>query len=276
MRLDALHVPAFGPFTDLRLEFPPGKADLHLLYGPNEAGKSSLLRAIGDLLFEIPSRSTDDFLHKYKAMRLAADLRSRDGRTLSIQRRKGSKDTLLAPDDKPLPEGTLTPWLGHVDRGYFTTMFGLSSAELRKGGDELLRGEGDLGRALFSASLGGTPVHKIQQSLDEDARQLFAGKTRAGIRTSVASYNDEVRSSKDCLVKAEDWEVAERNLAEATQQQAAIDQRRAELQKRGDWIQRCLDALPALGRLRAKEQSIAALPALPAVPAAFVSEARAA
>src|SRR3569623_1852423 len=98
MRFDALHLPAFGPFTGLRLDFPAAEADLHLIYGANEAGKSSLLRAIGDLLFEIPPRSTDNFLHDNKNLRVAADLRHRDGRTLSIQRRKGSKNTLLAAD----------------------------------------------------------------------------------------------------------------------------------------------------------------------------------
>lgn len=274
MRLDALRIPAFGPFTDLHLEFPARKADLHVMYGPNEAGKSSLLRAIGDLLFEIPLRSTDNFLHDHKLMRLGADIRSHDGRTLSIQRRKGSKNTLLGADDAPLPDDALSKWLGHVDREYFTTMFGLASTELRKGAEELLRGEGDLGKALFSASLGGTPVHKIQESLEDSARLLFAKKAKSSLRASATAYNEELKLSKDSLVKAEDWDAIERELNEATQRQATIDQRRQELQKRCDWIQRCLDALPALGKLQAKEQAIAGLPAMPQVPANFVQDAR--
>ncbi|MDB6137378.1 MAG: hypothetical protein JWO94_450, partial [Verrucomicrobiaceae bacterium] len=222
MRFDALHLPAFGPFTGLRLEFPPDKADLHVVYGPNEAGKSSLLRAIGDLLFEIPPRSTDNFLHDHKALRLGADLRARDGRTLCIQRRKGSKNTLLAADDAPLPDDTLSKWLGHADRNYFSTMFGLASAELRKGAEELLRGEGDLGKALFSASLGGTPVHKIQSSLEDSARQLFANRAKASIRTSAGAYAEELKLSKDSIIRTEDWEAGELALKEAVLAQAAI------------------------------------------------------
>ncbi|MDB6120928.1 MAG: hypothetical protein JWO08_4709, partial [Verrucomicrobiaceae bacterium] len=255
---------------------PSGGSDLHVVYGPNEAGKSSLLRAIGDLLFEIPVRSTDDFVHEYKRMKICADLRSRDGRTLSIQRRKRAKETLLGADEAPLPDDTLIKWLGHADRRYFTTMFGLASAELRKGAEELLRGEGDLGKALFSASLGGTPVHKIQEALEESAKLLFANRARASIRTNAGAHAEAMKLSKDCLIKAEDWETLEREVAEATQRQAVIDERKLELQKQIDWIQRCLDTLPTLGKLRAKKQAIAELPPAPLVPAHFVNEARAA
>jgi len=60
---------AFGPFTECALDFtgkglgtPP---DLHLIYGPNEAGKSSALRAMTDLRFGIPLQSSDGFTHSY-------------------------------------------------------------------------------------------------------------------------------------------------------------------------------------------------------------------
>ena len=187
MRFDALHFNAFGPFTGLRMNFPAGGADLHLIHGANEAGKSSMLRAIGDLLFEIPARSADNFLHAHKDMRLSADLRSRDGRLLSIQRRKGNRNTLLDAEGAVLPDESLGAWLGHVDRDYFATMFGLGSEQLRSGAAALLRGEGDLGKALFSASLGGTPVHKVMEALAEDARQSFAGRARSRIRTAAAA-----------------------------------------------------------------------------------------
>ena len=57
MRFQRLQVPAFGPFTNLDLRFPDHPCDLHVIYGANEAGKSSLLRVIRDLLFGIHSQS---------------------------------------------------------------------------------------------------------------------------------------------------------------------------------------------------------------------------
>ena len=276
MRFDSLHLPAFGPFTGLRLDFPCGAADLHLLYGPNEAGKSSLLRGIRDLLYEIPRQSTDNFLHKHADMCLGADLRSRDGRTLSIQRRKRNKDTLLGSDGTPLPDEALASWLGHVDREYFTTMFGLASDDLARGGREMLEGKGDLGKALFSASLGGTPVHKILETLSGEAKSYFAGRARARLRTNAGSYADEIKLARDLLIRPEDWESVEHDLSAASQRQSAIEQQRSTVQARIDWLQRCLDALPTLGRGHAKEQELAALPSVPQLPASFIADVRAA
>ena len=77
MRFQRLHIPAFGPFTNLELKFPPRENDFHVIYGENEAGKSSLLRAIRDLLFGIHARSSDNFLHDYKSLRLMGEIGNR-------------------------------------------------------------------------------------------------------------------------------------------------------------------------------------------------------
>ena len=53
MKLARLLLQAFGPFTDKTLDFAASPGNLHLIYGPNEAGKSSALRAITDLRFGI-------------------------------------------------------------------------------------------------------------------------------------------------------------------------------------------------------------------------------
>ena len=45
MKILALSRRAFGPFTDVTLDFSGGREGLHLVYGPHEAGKSSALRA---------------------------------------------------------------------------------------------------------------------------------------------------------------------------------------------------------------------------------------
>ena len=56
MRILQLNLIAFGPFTDCRLDLAAGQEGLHVVYGPNEAGKSSALRAISDFFFGIHVR----------------------------------------------------------------------------------------------------------------------------------------------------------------------------------------------------------------------------
>ena len=68
MRLIRLDLTRYGKFTDHSLAFgdrPSGSPDLHVVYGPNEAGKSTALSALLDLLFGIEPRSRYDFLHPW-------------------------------------------------------------------------------------------------------------------------------------------------------------------------------------------------------------------
>ena len=63
MKLLTLDLKAVGPFTGAVLDLSAGEHGLHLVYGPNEAGKTSALRALSYLLFGFPVRSADNFVH---------------------------------------------------------------------------------------------------------------------------------------------------------------------------------------------------------------------
>ena len=45
MKILELRLTAFGPFTGRVLDLSSGNQGLHVIFGPNEAGKSSALRA---------------------------------------------------------------------------------------------------------------------------------------------------------------------------------------------------------------------------------------
>jgi uncharacterized protein YhaN len=272
VRLERLAIPAFGPFTQFALELPAAGGDFHLIYGPNEAGKSSLLRAIRDLLFGIDHQTPDNFLHDYRDLRIGATLCSANGRCLRFQRRKGNRNTLLDEGGQPLPDETLAGWLGVVDRAFFTTVFGLGAEELRRGAEGLLHGRGELGQALFSASLAGTPVHRILAALDEEARQLFSGRarTQVTIRPAVSEYEEHLRRSKEWVVRPEDWEAVVEALGQASDERDRLDAELARQRERRDWLQRCLDALPVLGQLAEQQARRAALPPLPEVGPDFI------
>ena len=74
MRLARLDLLRYGLFTDATIELPRAKRDIHIVFGPNEAGKTTSLTAIEDMLFGIPERSPYSFLHGYDAMRVGAVL----------------------------------------------------------------------------------------------------------------------------------------------------------------------------------------------------------
>src|SRR4051794_39833333 len=99
LRFERFTLRAFGPFTETVLELSgTAGGGLHIICGPNEVGKSSAQRGIGDFLFGIPARSTDNQIHAYVEMRLAAVLIDEHGERHELVRRKGARSTLLGPD----------------------------------------------------------------------------------------------------------------------------------------------------------------------------------
>ncbi|MEI8372024.1 MAG: AAA family ATPase [Planctomycetota bacterium] len=278
MRFERLHIPAFGPFTNLDLQFPAQGGDLHVIHGPNEAGKSSLLRAFRDLLFGIRGQSSDNFLHDYKKLRITGEIVSRAGKRLSFQRRKGNRNTLLDADDNELPDNTLIPFLGSVDQGYFSAMFGLGTKELREGAEQLLRGEGDIGNALFSASMGGTPVQMVLAALTEESDGLFKGRATANvsIRPAVNRHKELLRKIREAVVSPEAWEKIEKDLAAAEDAKTKLEGEISAFTRDLEWISRCEDAIPTVGRLSEEMRKLAVLPLMPDVSSDFVERARAA
>ena len=84
MKLLRLNLKAVGPFSSAVLDLSAGQHGLHLIYGPNEAGKTSALRAISHLLFGFPHLSADNFVHPNEQLRVGATLRHSDGGELEI------------------------------------------------------------------------------------------------------------------------------------------------------------------------------------------------
>ena len=151
-----------------------------MLLGENEAGKSTAMAGVEDLLFGIPPNSPRNFLHEYNAMRVGAIL-EKGGDTLKVRRRKGNKDTLLAEDDMPISsgEGALAPFLAGADRRFYTRMFSLDHERLRQGGKEILQAQDDVGQMLFSASAGIMGLRETLKAMEAEADALWAARRAA-------------------------------------------------------------------------------------------------
>ena len=82
MIISRLDLRAFGCFTDVSLDLSAGPRRFHLIYGPNEAGKSTSLRAITSLLFGMPHITEDNYLHANPQMRVGGLLVDTSGTTV--------------------------------------------------------------------------------------------------------------------------------------------------------------------------------------------------
>ena len=198
MRLSRLDLLRYGHFTDAVLALPARQPDLHLVFGPNEAGKSTALSALEDFLFGIPHNSPLNFLHDYGAMRIGAVLEA-ESNTLHARRRKGHKDTLLTREEVPLPggEGVLAKYLAGADRNFFARMFSLDHARLRQGGREILEARDEVGQILFAAGAGLAGLRDRLKALEEEADGLWGSRRAA--RRKYYQADDRLKAAEGAL-----------------------------------------------------------------------------
>jgi uncharacterized protein YhaN len=265
VRFLELHFPAFGPFTDFRLELAE-QSGLCLIYGPNESGKSSALRAVRGLLYGIPGDGRDEFLHPGEGLRLQACLQHSQGERLLFGRRKGrGKKTLLDAEGKPLEGDPLERYLGGVDGELFDRLYGLDHRTLSEGGKALLEEGGKIGESLFAAGLG-PGFRQVRERLREEAEKLWKPKSRTlEIDRAIEAYRAAQKRSAELSLSAESWRKLSDQLAEETERTVALELEIRRLDADKQRLTRHLDAhkpLAAREFLRRELQQLADLPNL--------------
>lgn len=262
MRIGHLDLTRYGHFTDTPLAFPGAECDLYIVFGHNEAGKSTALSALGDLLFGVPKNSPYGFLHAYPDMRIGG-LLEHAGSALAFQRRKGSVNTVLSPDGTPLPQGdaALAPFLGGGDRTFFERMFSLDHTRLDLGGREMLEAKDEAGQTLFAAGAGLSGLRALCGQLDSEAAELWTGR-RAGHRKYYVATDAWLAADQTLrahLVTAAKWtELADARNAADTKYQAIVDEishKNTELRR----VSRIRRVFPLLGKLGAVNGELALL-----------------
>ena len=185
MRLRELILERYGPFTDRRLLFR-ADARLHVVHGANEAGKSSALAAVSDLLFGIPERTPFGFVHPMNELKIGAEIVDRAGGSLAFFRHKRRKNPLTDPAGQPIGDDTLVPYLAGLSREVFERAFGISAERLREGAREMLDASGETGATLFAAASGLRGLNALRQTLEEDADSIFSDRRGKDRRFYVA------------------------------------------------------------------------------------------
>jgi uncharacterized protein YhaN len=273
LRLDLLR---FGPFSGHSLDLSEGQEGLHIVYGANEAGKSSSLRALHQLFYGIPARSSDNFLHSHPQLRIGALLRGRDGSELECIRRKGLKNTLRAADDETvIDESRLAALLGGLDEEAFRRRYGINYEQLVAGGKEIVAGHGDLGQSLFAAGAGVANLRDVQQRLEVEAGELFKANAKLPkINNLLSQWKSRRDDARQLRLSTSDWKKHDEALEQAVARQKSNRAEAHRLQAERDRLGRIRDAIPLLATLRRLEAELGELSGVPLLSEDF-SERRA-
>lgn len=267
MRFRRLELVRYGGFADRAFDFGSGRPDLHLVVGPNEAGKSTALQAIGDLLFGIGAQTPQAWRYDYGQLRIRAVL-EHDGATLDVTRRKGNRDTLLKSDGTPFGDDPLAPMLAGVDRAAFERMFGLDHLKLREGGDAILKGRDDAARITLEAGTGVTHIGRELARLQDaaDARFKPSGQNPP-VNRLMRERADALAQMRQLTVTDTAWGAAKQRRADAEARRAKLIGEAAELDREQARLDRIGRARAPLARLLAARRNLSALGPLPELPA---------
>ena len=290
MRIRELRLLRYGKFTDRLLALPNAPQDIHLVVGANEAGKSTMRRALSDWLFGFPMRSTGmDFLHPRQDLRLGGIIEdntasreehssdqnaatdstetgaSSDGqiRSLNFERCKAQKNTLRTPTDEPLPDSTLHEWLGSLQADEFRRMYALDHATLVEGSESILQASDDLGRMLFQAAAGIEHLGDALKALQDEAKTLW-GPRKSGNRVFYQqqdAYEEARRTLGQTQLRTRDWKESHDALMDVQHQLEEARSKHAEIQQHIHRLERIRRVQPLLRDAEAARQRQEALQA---------------
>jgi uncharacterized protein YhaN len=232
VRIERLDLTRFGMFTGVALDLLP--VGVNVIVGANEAGKTTAMAAIHQLLYGIEDRSKNDFVHAKPDLQVGAVLSDETGAQLAIARIKRKSGTLRSPADEALDERVLRALLRDVDARVYATLFSISHQEIATGGESLLKSDGELGQALFGAGTGLTRLNKAMAHLESRADALFkpAGSVpsiNSGIRLYKdlsAKVRDLSKSAAEVIKLDDDLRQAEADLGSAAAQARALSERK--------------------------------------------------
>ena len=160
-RIEQFQVQRYGHFDDLTVQFGPGCT---VVYGENEAGKSTLLDALSDFLWGLIARNHPrEFVYKRSQMLLEATV---DDGQRHLYTRQGNK---LTCDGQP---SSGPAWAAGLTREHWDHAYGLNLERLERGGRAVVSGRDDPGGISFLADTG-LPIDEVMARIVERQKALF-------------------------------------------------------------------------------------------------------
>lgn len=220
MKIQRLDLIAYGLFSGVTLDFSAGNPGLHLVYGNNEAGKSTALRALIAWLFGVPVRTEDNYLFANPQLRIGGKLSLSSGEELEFLRRKGTKGTLLNPQtETEINDARLKPFIPEgINENIFTMLYGINHHRLVTGSQELLSQSGDLGQALYTAATGTAGLRQVLKELQDNADELFRPRAATKkINQAANYYREEMKKAKELSLQVSVWQNLQRDYHQAVE-----------------------------------------------------------
>ncbi|CAG7650950.1 hypothetical protein PAECIP111802_04846 [Paenibacillus allorhizosphaerae] len=272
MNIERLQVHGFGVLRDMELELAPGST---LLYGPNEAGKSTLLAFIRGILFGFSARSAAE---RYAPpgggpYGGAVTLVDEQGRRVRVERSdspstgKGRVPAagsvrVVFEDGSTGGERELSAMLAGMTPELFRSLFAFGLTELQELGT--LQSD-EVSGFLYSAGLGtsASAFRTAERRLSQELEQLYRPRGRTPlINRALLELSEAERELARSRSEAERYESLRAEAERLGRQQEEQERQLAAFERQADWLRHCIRARPHWLRRRELLRDAAALPEL--------------
>jgi uncharacterized protein YhaN len=223
MRLRKLDLALFGHFTNQSIDFgdrPVGGSDFHIVYGPNETGKTTLMEGYLRLLYGFPGKDAYAFKHQRANLRVGGTIEINDT-AHKVTRVSTRSPNLVDAAGKVVSETLIQSALGGLAMEDYRKLLCLDDQTIEAGGDEITKSKGDIGKLLFSAAAGISDLsqvledvegHTVELYLKGGSKSVFAALKRDHDAVGEAIKNNDVNASAYRMLR----EVSDRTRATET------------------------------------------------------------
>ena len=261
MRLRRLDLGFFGHFVDKSFDFgprPKNGSDFHIIYGPNEAGKTTTMEGFLRLLYGFDHREKYAFKHQRANLKVSGVLEI-DTIAHRFTRLPSRANSLLNAAGEPVPETTLQGPLAGLSQDDYRKLLCLDDATIEDGGDEIANSQGDIGRLLFSAAAGVSDLSDVLEQVEKRAADFYrkggSKSTFAGLKRQLDDLNTQIKEHDvtPALFRRlkQDFDTAQ------TAETLLHDERRTKLHAQTR-LQSLANALPLLAQITGLELALAA------------------
>jgi len=278
MRISKLDLIAYGPFTDITLDFGNDGKGLHIIYGPNEAGKTSAMRAIYAFFFGMGRITPDAFTHSYANLKIGAELVGENGERIELIRVKKDKNSLMAPGTmETLPDSVLASLLGGVSEDTYRSLFRIGHEELRTGGEKMAKGEDSFRDTLFQASTGGRELRKLLAELELVANGMFRPRaSTTSLNMVLSEYNIAQANISKLSLSYNAWKTLKASLRSKQEEVGGLKAQHQEMTALQNKLNRINNILDHVGELKKVQKDLVILKDVVILPEDFTDERKAA
>ncbi|WP_078381563.1 ATP-binding protein [Sutcliffiella halmapala] len=223
MKIKALEIYGYGKLENIKIDsFSPG---IQVIYGRNEAGKSTLMAFIHAILFGFPTKNQTELRYEpKKGFKYGGKLHieTHDRSTLTIERIAGKAVGDVSVLDKEGNEYPLEQVLAGLDKSIYKGIFSFNIMDMQN--LKLIDVE-QLGGYLFSSGLIGTDkLQRISDQLVKSLDEQFKPSGRKPIINKLLTdLREEEKEVQKWKQKLEHYETLQKDIQKSEERLRVID-----------------------------------------------------